>query len=257
MYLKRHHFTDVTGAPTLQKALALALLIKHRIGRCGLMKRCTTNKLHDLTGVSAVTIEKYMPYILHHDWLKIENGNLIAPCLGSNCRHRNIDISQFNYNSFADVYRSLRAFIALSVQSKKEFLKHVIQAATEPQNLRAYKCARRIVKSLVKRNILPADWRTFKENGLSFRRIARETGNCITTAQRIIKYAIAQCWVTKHSNRRYMLMPFIRFREWEGATYSTLHHVCYVGANSYTLADNILSALQCGTWYGIYLGVKK
>lgn len=196
------------GKPMLQKALAFAVFLKFKLGRSSLMRNYSINKIHTLTRISPTTINKYMPILKENGWVKFDGKrqqHLIVCKIASHCEGRNICIDRFCYKSFKDVYRSLRSFLALIIQSHKDYIKRTIQIATNPKKGQNLKAARKKVKRLVKKGILNGLYVSYKEYGLSLKRIAKETGNCVRTAQNIMQYAIKHRWCKKQHN-------FERFR---------------------------------------------
>ena len=91
------------------------------------------------------------------------------------------------------------------------------------------------MKRLVKQGIISGMDAKYKEYGLSFKRIAKETGNCARTAQRIIKYAITKGWVTKKQNFEKIFVPNINYRYVDGYTFATRNNIYKVYATTYTL----------------------
>ena len=249
MQIRRKIMNECKGQVRLQKALSFAILLKVRLGRSSMMRDYSINKIHTLTKVSATTINKYMPILIEMGWVKFcgnNNQHLIVSKLASHTDKRNICVDRFCYNSFADVYRSLRAFLALIIQSHKDFIKRTIQIATNPQNGQDCKAARKLVKRLVKQGILKSVYDTYKEYGLGLKRIAQETGNCVRTAQRIIQYAIDKNWVKKFHHQEQIFAPKISFRHIEGYMFSTKNNLYRIYANTYELSNAVATDIQNG-----------
>ena len=131
--------------------------------------------------------------------------------------------------------------MALIVQAHKDFIKRTIQIATNPQKGQNCKAARKLVKRLVKQGLLHDVYSTYKEYGLSLKRIAKETGNCIRTAQRIMQYAIDKNWVKKQNHTEKVFAPNINHYQVQGYTFSTKNNLYRVYANTYEL-NNIVAA---------------
>ena len=66
MQIRRKIMNEMKGQPRLQKALAFAIFLKFKLGRSSLMRNYSTNKIHTLTGISATTINKYLPVLIEH-----------------------------------------------------------------------------------------------------------------------------------------------------------------------------------------------
>lgn len=253
MQLKRKIVNECKGQPTLQKALAIALYMKYKLGRSSMMRDYTINKLHKLTHISPTTINKYLPILIKQGWVHFDGKNkqhLIISKLASHTDNRNICVDKFCFTSFTETYRSLRAFIALIIQSHKDFVKRTIQIATNPQKGENCKAARKLVKRLVKQGILRTIYDAYKEYGLSYKRIARETGNCVRTAQRIMKYAKDKNWVKIHHNQEQVFAPKVYFRKVEGYYFSTKNNLYRIFANTYELNPAILADISRGNIRG-------
>ena len=248
------------GQPSLQKALAFAIFLKFKLGRSSMMRNYSINKIHNLTRISSTTINKYLPILIQNEWVHFDGKDkqhLIVSKLASHTDGRNICIDKFCFDTYKDVYRSLRSFLALIIQSHKDFIKRTIQIATDPQQGQNFKAARKLVKRLVRQGILNSLYDAYKEYGLSFKRIAQETGNCIRTAQRIMQYAISKNWVTKQHHQEQLFVPKLYFRHIDGYMFSTRNNVYRIYANTYELNNVIHNNLCSDAWYGNILVGKK
>lgn len=251
---------ECKGLPKLQKTLAFAIFVKLKLGRSSLMQNYTINRLHTLTGISATTIKKYLPIAIRKGWVHFNgkhNQHLVVSKLCSQTSNRNINIDRFCFDSFIEVYRSIRAFLALIIQSHKDFIKRTIQSFKDPKTWKEFKAARNIVKRLVRKGLLEDMHDEYKEYGLSYKRIARETGNCVKTAQKIIKYAIKHKWVYKFTHSEQHNVPNTNYRNSEFFTFSTRNNVYRVFANTYTLNKCVSDAVSDPRWIGNILVGKK
>lgn len=238
MQLRRKIMNDCKGQPRLQKAVALALFLKFCVGRSSMIRDYSINKIHNITKISATTIKKYLPIIRRIGLISYcgkNNQHIIVHKLCSHTQGRNINITDFCFDSYKDVYNSLRSYLVLIIQSHKDFVKRTIQTFAAPGTTIEFKAARKQVKRLVRQGVLSGVDSAYKEYGLSFKRIAKETGNCVRTAQRIIKYAIAKGWVGKHHNQEIIYLPNICYRYVDGCTFTTKDYIYKVNANTYTL----------------------
>lgn len=249
MQLRRKTINDIKGKPQQQKAVAIALFIKAKVGRDSTIHNYTINKIRKITGMSAATIRKFMPIMKRMGLIHFSgknNEHLIISRLASDIKKRNICVDKFCFNSYKDVYNSLRAFIALIVQSHKDFVKRTLQIAHNPQHGEDCKGARKLVKRLVKQGILKSVYDEYKEYGLSYERIARETGNCVRTAQNIINYAIKKKWATKKHNFEKIFAKNVYYRKVEGYTFSTKHNIYLIHANTYQLSASVAADISHG-----------
>lgn len=237
---------DCKGQPRLQKALAFAVYLKFCLGRSSTMRNYSINKIHTLTKISATTINKYLPILVEQGWVKFDGKNqqhLVVSKLCSHTDKRNICIDKFCFDSFKEVYRSLRAFLALIIQSHKDFIKRTIQIATNPQKGQNFKAARKLVKRLVNQGVLRSVYDAYKEYGLSLKRIAKETGNCVRTAQRIMNYAISKKWITKQHN--YEKVESANFYD-DGFMFYKNGNLYKIYANTYELNKSLAAELSHG-----------
>lgn len=246
MQIRRKIINECKGQPRFQKALAFAILLKYRLGRSSMMRNYSINKIHNLTKISATTINKYLPILVKNGWITFIGKNsqhLVVRKLASHTDGRNINVDMFCFDSFSDVYRSLRAFLALIIQSHKDFVKRTIQIATNPKMGQNFKAARKLMKRLVRQGILKSVYDAYKEYGLSLKRIAMETGNCVRTAQRIMQYAISMSWVTKQHN--YDKVESANFY-YDGYMFYKNGNLYKVFANTYTLSDTVSASISHG-----------
>lgn len=240
---------ECKGNPQLQKAVAIAIYMKFKLGRSSMMRNYTINKLHNATNISAATIKKYLPILVNRGLVRFDgknNQHLIVCNISSHTKDRNICIDKFVFDSFKSVYYSLRSFLALIIQSHKDFIKRTIQIATDPQKGQDCLAARKLVKRLVKQGVLNGMYERYKEFGLGFKRIAKETGNCVRTAQRIMKFAIENNWVCKHKNAIQILAKNVCYRDIDGFTFSTRNNIYKICANTYELNASVAHDISTG-----------
>lgn len=246
MQIRRKIMNKTKGQPRLQKALAFAIYLKFKLGRSSMMRNYTINKIHSITRISSTTINKYLPILIENGWVRFDGKSkqhLIVCKLASHTNNRNIRIDKFCYDSYKDVYRSLRAFLALIIQSHKDFVKRTIQIATNPKRGQNFKAARKLVKRLVKQGVLKSVYDAYKELGLSLKRIAKETGNCVRTAQSIMNYAISKNWCSKQHH--YEKVESANFY-YDGYMFYKKGNLYYVFANTYELSKPVAAELSLG-----------
>lgn len=233
---------EIKGQPMQQKALAFAIYLKFKVGRDSIVKDFSINKIRKITGLSATTINKYLPILLQNGWASIcgsTKKHLVINRLASSTNNRNVCIDRFCFNSFKDVYNSIRSFLAILIQARKDFIKRTIQIATNPKVGENCKAARKTVKRLVREGIIRDV--EYKEYGLSYKRIAKELGNCARTAFRVMQYAIKKKFVGKHNNVEQIYAPKVFYRSIIGYTFSTKNNIYRVYANTYTISHGIVS----------------
>ena len=183
-----------------------------------------------------------MPILLQNGWASIcgsTKKHLVINRLASSTNNRNVCIDRFCFNSFKDVYNSIRSFLAILIQARKDFIKRTIQIATNPKVGENCKAARKTVKRLVREGIIRDV--EYKEYGLSYKRIAKELGNCARTAFRVMQYAIKKKLVVKHNNVEQIYAPKVFYRSIIGYTFATKNNIYRVYANTYTISHGIVS----------------
>lgn len=244
MELSLRIINKIKGAPRKQKAVAIALCLKHVSGRDSIIRNVNPNKIHTLIGISPNTFTTYLPLMLDMGLVSFDGANnehLVIRCLHSSHKSRNIDIHRINFKSFKEAYYGLRAFLFLLIQKRKDFIRRTLQLANNPYPGDDCKRARQKVKSLVKRGLLKT-W-TYVEKGLSYKCIAKETGNCIKTAQKIAEYAVKKRWCTKKTHFNPFFMKGVNHMEIDGYTFTTLNYAYAVTANTYRLSRGIKKCL--------------
>lgn len=246
MKLRRRYINEAKGCPVTQKALAVAIRIKSLLKRDSTIHDFTINKLHRLTGISAKTLNRYLPILEDMGIVSFcgkDDRHMVIGCLHSHSASRNINIDKFDFSSFRSVYYSLRAFIALSIQHRKDYIRRTIQIATDPRKGQDCKAARKTVKRLVRQGVLKCTDGQYRESGISFRRIAKETGNCVRTAERIVDFAVLKGWVTKVRHYTQLFVKGVMYRVIDGFTFSTRNNIYAVQPNSYILNPSVSSDL--------------
>lgn len=249
MKVKRRILNEVKGQPTLQKALALAILLKSRTQRDSTIKDYTINKIHVLASVSAATIKKYLPVMEDMGLVRYTGKNgqhLLIEKVSSKADSRNCDIPVSEKDTMRDVYQSLRAFLALLIQYRKDYVRRTLLAFSNPQRGDDFKSLRQQVKGLVYAGVLCGIFEKYKELGISYKRIAKETGNCQRTAERIIKYAIAKNWVKKTVNIISCFVKGVCHRFVYGFDCTTRNNAYIFKANTYDLKPCFISMVELG-----------
>lgn len=245
MELSRRIINDIKGEQRKQKAVAIALCLKHSIGRDSCIHDYNPNKIHSLIGISPNTFKAYLPLMVEMGLVHFDGKNkehLVISSLHSKRRNRNIDIHRFSFKTFKAVYNSLRAFIMLLIQRRKDFIKRTLQLANNPYPGDDCKKARIKVRCLVRQGILRKT--IWDEKGISYKRIANEIGCCVKTAQKIVKFAIRRKWCTKTTHFNYFYMRGVNHRDVYGYTFTTLNYGYNVCANTYKLSKGIKECLQ-------------
>ncbi len=245
MRVKKKTFYECVGDAKAQKAVSLALILKLRLGRMSTLHNWSVNKLHEVTGASPSTIKKYLPVMKAMGLVFTQGKNdrhLVVGKLSTRRACRNIDLSLVDLSTFKSAYNCLRAFIAMSIQARKDFIRRTIQGVRQPSSYEELKEARRTMRRLVKSGAVAGMDSEYRELGLSRARVAREIGNCLRTAHTVIKFAIKKGWWTKEQHPIRVLLSDICFRDTGGFfTYTTKNYLVLMKANTYTLKESLYS----------------
>lgn len=239
MYIRRKIMNECKGNPRLQKAVAIVLYMKQTLSRDGMIKDFSYNKIYELIGIAPTTLRKYLPIMEQHGFVCFQGQNLVLKSLHSKHKDRNICVDKINFNSFKDTFKSLRSFLALIVQAHKDFLKRTLQIVANPKNNKEFQAARKLVGRLVKQGILSDRHQKYKEFGLCYKRIAKEIGSCVKTAQNIMRYAVDNGWCTKQHNQEQIFAPKVNKRKIDGYTFSTKNNLYIVYANTYSIDSSV------------------
>lgn len=253
MKLRRKFVTDATVSKRFQKCLALTIVLKDRL-KTSRLTHYSLNKLCKISGVSHHTAKKYERWLIELGFIHFEgtqiNKILVINRIASHTSNRNIDIGIMDFSSFFTTYRSLQSFIFMRIQHNKDYIRHLLQAKSNPKSPEECRRAKRKVKDLVKQGVLDSMYIKYKEYGLSYKRIAKEIGCCIRTAQRIVKFAVEKEWTRKIQRFKYVTAPYVNYKEIDGYTFSTKHRLCIVLPNIYPLSPKVSAAFDA-SWYGI------
>lgn len=240
MQLRKNIMHECRGDQRRQKAVAIALYIKHCIGRNAMMNDFTFNKLHNLTGISTTTLKKYMPFLISEGWVTFtgkNNKHLVICKLASHRARRNFNIDFFDFSSFKGVLNSIRTLLAVMIQKRKDFIRRTIQTASNPSSAKEYKDARSILRRLVKDGAITSVHTCYNELGISLAKIARELCVCVKTAQNIIGMAIKSNILSKERHTERVFSPNYLV---DGYTFYYNSCSYLVHANTYTIATGII-----------------
>ena len=251
MRIRRKYLKQAKGNKAFQKCLALVVLLKVRL-KNSVIPHYTTNKLCKTVGLSHKTAKKYEKLLLECGFIhftgSIKNKVLVVNKISSDTPNRNIDITEIDCTSFFAVYNLLKQYLFMHIQHKKDLIRQLLQAKSNPKDYKEFKAANRKVKVLVKKGILRSVNVKYKEFGISLQRIANEVGCCVRTAQRIVNSTVEKGWVEKHNNFEWFYTPNIHRLEVDGFTFSTKHKLCKAHPNSYTLSPSISLSFGLPRW---------
>ena len=249
MKLRRKYITQAKADRTLQKCLAIVLILKNKL-KSSRIHHYSINKVCQTVGISHKTAERYLPrmeeYRLIHFEGTSENKVLIVNSVSSHTSNRNICADEMDLSSFFSAYRSVQSFIFMHIQHNKDFMRHLLQARHNPDSPEQFRKVKKQVRNLVRQGRLCSVDAEYEEYGLSLKKIAETVGCCISTIQRVIDFALFNQWVEKERHFEWYPAPGINHMQIDGFTFSTENALCIVHPNTYSLSPSISQALSYG-----------
>ena len=219
------------GNKELLKAIAMFLLIRKRLGS-NILKDYSINKLVNLLGAHACTIKKRMHVLAQYGLVTIVGKTLMLRSVVSKHAKRNVKLGErkMEYSSLKSVEYSLQAILVVVVQSIKDFAKRTIRNAHgASHDFNVIKAARDAARKF-------GYGFEYKENGLSYKTIARRLGVSVKTAVEIVKFAVKRTILKKTTHSIATYMQSVCGMELYGYTFTTRNYGYKVLANSYSVA---------------------
>lgn len=240
MEISRIFINEVTGDMQNIKTLGLAVYLKF-ILQNSMFKHFSMNKLADHSKVSYKTLRKYLPLLEEKKLIHYEgrgkNTILVINRLSSHFEKRNFTIDILKKDSFKETVKSLRAFIVMRLQAKKDYIRQLLQIYHNPRKCDNFKAVRRKVRRLVKAGVLKDPWQKYVEKGLGLRKVAKEVGCCVVTALKTVNYAIGNGWLSREHHYEQVYAKGVNYLEIYGYTFTTKNNMYIVHANTYTLSS--------------------
>lgn len=234
--IRRKTYTLLKGRKNVTQAVALALFVKSRI-KSSTITNFSYNKLKNLTGLHITTLKKRIDILRKLNLISFigkNNEHLCFVCL-SDRKHKkkNVNLDYLNFSSIKDIEKSLFASLLIEIQKRKEFAKHTINNAVDGHDNKLVKSSRRICRRY-------GFGREFVDNGISYKRIAREMGVSIKTAMLIVKYSVENGFLRKIHRQIQVYVKGIKsmlnYLEKEvDFTFCTKDNEYYIYANLYEL----------------------
>lgn len=247
MRIRRNILLNCKRDKSMMKAIALLLYIKHKVGISSSIRKASYNRISKVAGSSPNTIKKYLQIWLDLGLVEFtgKKGDvLIIKRIRASKDHRNYEVRRFSFKSYKNTYKSLRAFLTLTLQAQKEYVKRMVRIANDPKEGEDFKKAIKFCNRHATRN---QEGRfEFKENGMSYKYIAKKIGFCVTTTQKIIKEVVKKRWIKRKLNFERVFMQGVNYRYVEGFTFTTENFGYRISANNYELSPY---------WYGSLLDV--
>jgi hypothetical protein len=250
--LRRRFIFKAMESREFHKTLSFALFIKTVILPHNYINNYSVTKLRKITHCGVDTIKKYVPLCVKYGFAEFETRkdgtkNLVFKRLSSGTKNRNTNIEKLEFNSFVDAYKQIRSLFPTTVCAQKIFTKGLMQKASKPKNWlkRGVRDNFRAAKQACKK----FGWQefnggfTYKENGFSYKGMARKFGCCARTAFNIVKYAVKHHFIIKHRRFEWTWMPGVGRQFVPGYTFTTDNFGCKVQANVYDLTPQWRKAL--------------
>lgn len=220
--------------------LAIVLMLKHTLSKSRLL-HSNINRLAKAAKVSHKTMKKYLPLLIMNGFIHIEgcgklnNQIIIVNKIATKHDKQNISIDLIHYDSIQSVVKSLRAFMVVHLQSKKDYMKQLLETFHNPYRSDNYKEVRRRVRKLVSYGYLEDMHQCYAEWGLSIKGIAKRIGCSLVTAFKAVEYAISNGWLIKEKHVEQFYAKGVNHTEVEWATFTTKDNIYIVHPNTYSL----------------------
>lgn len=248
MRIKRVLINAVIGDKDKIKTLALAIWLKCTLknSRLGYYN---VNKLAKISGIPYKTIKAYLPKLammgLFHFEGMHKNNVFVVNSLSSKTTKLNFDITVLKLNSYKNIKKSLKAFLIMHLQSKKDCMRQTLGSLHNPKRNDNFKIVKRNVRKLVHSGFLEDMCQEYAEYGLSLKRIAKEIGCSTITALKTVNYAIENGWLLKHKHCIQYYAKGVSYMDIPWATFSTKNNIYVIQPNTYELTP---VATLCFPW---------
>lgn len=245
--------------PELRKAIAFSLFIKTRV-KSSAVQRWSINKLHEITGVSASAVRKRIDTLKALGLVEFTGKNnrcLIFKSLKSHTSHRNIAVPNIKFiqknNSKKNAYAqnvkfiedTLSAMLIIDIQNRKNYAKQMIQQSQYPNGLKELKAAKKACNRFGYGD-------KFRENGISYKHIAKKLGMSIQKAFDLVKFAVENEILCKYRNieKRFLSsVNYVKDMILNYYTYIKGKVICRVYANTYEVLEGSPLARFAGMVY--------
>ncbi len=232
----------------LRKAIAFSLYIKTKV-KSSAIPHYTINKLHNITGVSANAVRSRLATLRAYGLVENTGKNnqcLVFKSLKSHTAHRNVALKDIvftpndnlNKNAYAQnvkfIEKSLSVMLMMDIQNRKDFAKQMIRQSKHPKSIKELKDAKKVCNRY-------GYGAKYRENGISYKYIAKTLGCCVQTAFNIVYFGVKNNILrkTKKTEKRFLIgIKYFEDMLSPSYTYTNKNYACKVCANRYA-------------WYGI------
>lgn len=226
----------------LRKAIAFSLFIKTKV-KSSAVPRWTVNKLHDITGVSALAIRKRLATLRAYGLVEETGAQkrcLVFKSLKSHTSHRNTEIKEIIFthndkstkNAHAQNVKFIEDILAVTlmmeIQNHKNYAKQMIRQSKQPKGIKELKDARKACNHY-------GYGINFSDNGISYRYIAQKLGICVQTAFNIVEFGVRNHILHKSRNIQKRFLSCVKYMEDMLSNYTYIrNNIIYkISANRY------------------------
>jgi hypothetical protein len=235
--------------PNIRKAIAFSLFVKSQVVS-STVQEWTINKMHTITGVSALAIRDRLRTLRELDLIEeigIEKKHLVFKSLKSHTSHRNVSIPLVSFETnnkikkndkaqnIKQIENTLSVMLVIEIQNHKNFAKRMIRQKRNPNNLDSLKDALKACNRYAYND-------KFCENGISYKYIAKQLGVGLQKAFDIVSYAIKNQILSKKKNvqKKYIsCIKYIQDMIKPNYTYIKSNFIFKIKANSYAIIAGI------------------
>lgn len=228
---------SMRGNLLLIKAVAMSIYVKNRT-RDSRVKDYSLNRLRRFTHLHHSTVRKYVDELALWGLVRMEEGDLVFGQLSD--RHgKNISIGSTDGLTIKQLENQLLAAQVVLIVKRKEYAKRLIDESTNPKRSRSKEDLARYKKARKKR-LRYGYKESFRDNGLSYKGIARRLGIGLQKAEEVVRYATTHGLLVKHTHQEQHRVDGIgamgKFIDGVGGvTFVTKNNQYIIFANTYSL----------------------
>lgn len=190
--ISRRLYNGIINDSRELKAIAFLLYVKHYTP-CSVVSNYSYYKLSKLTGLHKETVRRRLETLGELNLISIEgkhNNNLRFNKVRAKFNSQNVNISALCFKSVKDVELGLQALFIVEIQKRKNYMKQLFEAESNPRNLSKYKSSK---KKLTERGLSK-----FKDNGISYRTLSSRLNINSNKISEIICYGQKKKYFKRH-----------------------------------------------------------
>jgi len=186
---------DMCSKKDVCKAFALILYIKSRISSSRI-DNFSYNKLHEITGLHAITLRKRMNTLTSLGLVKYEGNSVLFASVSSKHKGRNCKVIIYENYKVKDVEKSIYKTMLAVFQNRKDFHAHLQLLAKwdndEPVSKKKYNSIRKKCCSVGIRN--------FVDFGISYLSLSKKLGVSLRKAFVLVSQAVTEGYISKENH---------------------------------------------------------